>query len=103
MSDATVIRDALGKHGLATIFVYDQVTPTVKAGRRYPITARHEPDWVRVVLDVEADVDAAPPPHANLADAEYTDGAGKRVPLWTAHLACSPAAGDRLRFTVAPD
>jgi len=92
-----------GRHALDTLFVYEWVTASVRAGRRYPIARRRPPDWVGVALDVEAGVDVPPPPRANLVDVEYVNGAGQRVALWTAPLRFRPNAGDFLRFEVSID
>jgi len=71
----------------SVLFVYDQVTPSVKAGKRFPITRKLGR------FDYEADITSPVSPHADLVDLEGKNGA-----LWTAHLACFPLVGQALRF-----
>lgn len=73
----------------STLFVYDQVTPSVKAGRRFRITRKVGRG------DYEAEVTGPVPPRADRVDLEGKNGA-----LWTAHLVFTPSVGEELRFTL---
>ena len=76
----------------SVLFVYDRVTPSVKAGKRYPITRKLGR------FDYEADITSPVNPHAALVDLEGKNGA-----LWTGRLAFLPHVGEALRFTVEAD
>ena len=74
-----------------TLFLWEQATPSVRAGRRFP-AERVNPLEYRCTA-------TAPLPRIDGVDLEVTRR-GRRTPLWTAASFRSINEGDVIRFTL---
>ena len=81
--------DAVDHAPPMTMFLYERVTPSVKAGRRYPVTRTSRGVYASEVTAAQ---------WIEAVDLETVNRAGERVPLWTAPAWRSAGAGDTVTF-----
>jgi len=85
-----LVESALDSAPTYSIFVWNRVTPSVRAGRRYPATRK--PDGSFVTPEIST------PDSYQRADLEIVNRAGERVALWSAAFHRHLWEGDSVRF-----